>query len=748
MRQVLRILDSGKDRKGVSMLRKKLMGRAALAMLAVLFAVVVAGCDTTNGPDKPGSPTALTGTVSIAKQTTAEDSDAYIKMGSTLKATVTSSNASTFNYQWQKRTGTGAFTNIGTNSDTYVIAEPVAALDYIKVVVTPTSADYTGSKESNAVQVRADRPEVTAVTISAEDDADMVTRGHGLQFYADVTGTGLLDEDQAVTWSVTAYRYSEFFDPPELSSGTTIDENGYLTVARNEDNGTLTVTATSVTDNTVTSSEIEITLIDPEPNTVIITGLSQFSAVEYLTLSVRSDFSDRDPVAQGYGSITNGSATFELRDSDWRPWDGSGSYWLMLEIGDSLYIYTNGADYNAVLAFNSKYTFTQAESTIAFNLFQEVQLGAGGHQLTITGLSGYDETDVSISVVTIPAVVEETVGIAYGYGTVYGGSVTITLINAADRISGWNAGGAYHIALQTYTGDDVAYLYTDGKTLEQLGISSFFDCYKADKYTFSGTSSSIAFDKFVPISHLIPVPGTIAVTITDLPGGAYSYMYLYKDGNWEAYGDGEIDDNTAVYNFSEEQWDGTGSYQIKIYLDGYYQYVYTGGAELEDLGIVSYDDVDANLPEYDFDANGLELSFSDFRLVDFSTEGQTITITGMDSLEGEMINVMINTNDWMDPSYEGNSEVSGGVLEAALSTWDGIGWDGTGSFKITLTVNEEGEWGPEPIAEYVYTGGAELEDLGIITMSDLYDDKLPLYDFGNGTTIDFDQFRDPSGLEW
>jgi uncharacterized repeat protein (TIGR02543 family) len=93
----------------------------------------------------------LTGTVTFARQPAGT-----IRIGNTVKATVTgSNNLATFKYQWQKSaTWSGTYTNIGTDSDTYVIsAIDVAADEFIKVVVT--AEGFTDSRESDSIVVQA-----------------------------------------------------------------------------------------------------------------------------------------------------------------------------------------------------------------------------------------------------------------------------------------------------------------------------------------------------------------------------------------------------------------------------------------------------------------------------------------------------------------------------------------------------------------------------------------------------------------
>jgi hypothetical protein len=68
---------------------------------------------------------------------------------------------------------------------------------------------------------------------------------------------------------------------------------------------------------------------------------------------------------------------------------------------------------------------------------------------------------------------------------------------------------------------------------------------------------------------------------------------------------------------------------------------------------------------------------------------------------------------------------------------DGTDWTGTGSFYIALTIDES--------SFYVYTNGAELGTLGILSVDDIA--KLPKYSFSSTeSTIPFGKFKDVSSL--
>lgn len=93
---------------------------------------------------------------------------------------------------------------------------------------------FSVSPLSNAVLFTTDTPAITSVTVSP--NTATVSRGANAQFAAVVERTGFAPV--AVNWTVTG----------SSSVTSTIDGNGLLTVATDEENTTLTVTATSTFD--------------------------------------------------------------------------------------------------------------------------------------------------------------------------------------------------------------------------------------------------------------------------------------------------------------------------------------------------------------------------------------------------------------------------------------------------------------------------------------------------------------------
>ena len=104
-----------------------------------------------------------------------------------------------------------------------------------------------------------DAPTVTNVSVSPETATVKV--GGTVQFTAEVSGTG--DYKKGVTWSVRG----------GISEGTTISEDGLLTVAEDETATELTVTATSVGDRTKSATAIvTVTQDEPEVHEIYIFG--------------------------------------------------------------------------------------------------------------------------------------------------------------------------------------------------------------------------------------------------------------------------------------------------------------------------------------------------------------------------------------------------------------------------------------------------------------------------------------------
>jgi uncharacterized protein YjdB len=189
-------------------------------------------------------------------------SNQSITRGRTLQfnASVTGTNNPNNTVTWRvssNAAGTGAVTpgtTINANGLLTVAANETATTLY---VIATSVAD--ASKSGN-VSVSVIIPTVTGVSVSPSGQS--ITRGGTLQFNASVTGTN--NPDNSVTWRVS----SNAAGTGVVTSGTTINANGLLTVAANETATTLYVIATSVAD-TSKSGNISVSVIIPT-----VTGVS------------------------------------------------------------------------------------------------------------------------------------------------------------------------------------------------------------------------------------------------------------------------------------------------------------------------------------------------------------------------------------------------------------------------------------------------------------------------------------------
>lgn len=116
------------------------------------------------------------------------------------------------------------------------------------------------------------------------------------------------------------------------------------------------------------------------------------------------------------------------------------------------------------------------------------------HKITITGLGGKTG---SCAILLYSYLDASANGVVAGWqGTVSSASVTASLQGLGG--GAWAGSGQYHILMQI--GNDV-FVYTNGQTLVQLGISNASDFYtKTPKYSITGSSTTIAFDKFIDVT--------------------------------------------------------------------------------------------------------------------------------------------------------------------------------------------------------------------------------------------------------
>jgi hypothetical protein len=111
---------------------------------------------------------------------------------------------------------------------------------------------------------------------------------------------------------------------------------------------------------------------------ITITGLTGKTGDVIIALSTTFGKGDDGIVAMGQGTICSNSVTVSLvRDAADNPWTGSGSYYMVMYIGDDGFVYSTGKTM-AQLGINSeadirtkmpKYNITSATSSIAFSEF-------------------------------------------------------------------------------------------------------------------------------------------------------------------------------------------------------------------------------------------------------------------------------------------------------------------------------------------------------------------------------------------
>ena len=144
------------------------------------------------------------------------------------------------------------------------------------------SGDNTFQMPAKDVTITAvfeqDTPVVTGVTVSP--DTASVQVGTTRQFNAVVTGEN--EPSQAVTWSVEGTE----------NPGTTISDDGLLTVAEDETAETLTVTATSVADGEFSgTAAVTVTAAPVETYTLTVnggTGSGEYEAGAQITVTANA----------------------------------------------------------------------------------------------------------------------------------------------------------------------------------------------------------------------------------------------------------------------------------------------------------------------------------------------------------------------------------------------------------------------------------------------------------------------------
>jgi hypothetical protein len=761
------------------MLRKKFIGRAAIAILAVLFAVVVTGCSTPNDTDNPSGPVALTGTVTI---------DGWITVNDTVIANVTGMNAGKAAriYKWQiSDTEDGTYTVIQDATEEGYTPVETDEGRWLQLVVSANG--YTGTKSSNKALVReegAEPPTINTVTVSPKTVT--VAKGGTVTFTADVDGTypsgdSLKDSDKGVIWSVNS----------EISSITT---DGELTVAANETAGTLTVTVKSAIDQTKTDTATVTVFTGSLVVTIpsyIKTGdtvTADHAAVEGVTYQWQTldDFYiDNFPPPTITNILAATAKSYTTVDADETQYIR-----VVAKIGTDEYpsniVYVRSADdpapvvteieistynddpaevtkgymlslYATLTGTNLDYpsdqivkwevnsttpgtyiddgtlyvSFAETASTLTVKATSlitpevygtlDVTVNAyDGKSLTVSTITGLDGKWATVRVFSTFDEGE----VAYGSEEILGGAVSFGLRSTSDYMS-WTGNGEHWITLEV--GHDL-YIFTNGQSLNATWASN-------PKYNFTNAHSDIAFNLFkkIPLGE-----GGYELTINGFDPSQNGEEVELDISDFETYdtvavGYGIIANGSVTVNLIDgadgiSGWTDGGNYGIKLALiDGWNweQYLYTDGDELDDLGITNSYDLD-NAPKYTFTGAGPgTIAFSKFKILEFPYIPPTvtpITITGMSDL-GEGTYVHIDLIDSYSSEYAPIQEDGSAVIDI----W---GWDGTGMYRIKLTT--EGDI-------YVYTNGQTLDDLDVTGWDDLYD-NLPYYNFDDGLEIAFSDF--------
>ena len=186
-------------------------------------------------------PATITG-VTVAPAT------ATVEAGKTQQFTATVIGTGDYNEKvtWTVSGNKSAGTTISTTGVLTVAADETAA------TLTVTATAVGDDAKSGTATVTVTQP-ATITGVTVEPDTATVEAGKTQKFTATVSGTG--NYDKSVTWTVSG----------SSNEGTTISEDGVLTVATDETEKELTVKATAKGDGT-TSATATVTVTRPDPD--------------------------------------------------------------------------------------------------------------------------------------------------------------------------------------------------------------------------------------------------------------------------------------------------------------------------------------------------------------------------------------------------------------------------------------------------------------------------------------------------
>jgi len=208
----------------------------------------------------------------------------------TFTATVEGDNNPDQTVTWSiKESGRSAKTTINSNGVLTVAGDET--LTSLTVVATST---VDTSKSGTALVIVAGTATVTAVTVSPATSS--ATQGGTKTFTAAVTGTN--NPRQTVTWSIVE---------SDKSAGTTINGNGVLTVALDEELPSLTVKATSTVDTSKSGTAV-VTVTSPSSITI-----DDINDLENRLLDLHLN----DTAHPYYTVIFSSKAAVDINSSEW-----------------------------------------------------------------------------------------------------------------------------------------------------------------------------------------------------------------------------------------------------------------------------------------------------------------------------------------------------------------------------------------------------------------------------------------------
>jgi len=221
------------------------------------------------------------------------------------------------------------------------------------------------------------------------------------------------------------------------------------------------------------------------PVAVSWSGLSANGTANTVTTTALTLTFDKNPAALAIGNITVTGATKGTLT-------GSGT---TRTLGISGITAAQGGNVTVVLTNPAGYTITPSSKTVPINKAD----GSGGvaKTITVTGLDGKSgEAFISL--------VQQSGTVAYGTTTIANNTATISLKVYNPPLNpdvNWTGTGSYWLMFGI---GNVQYAYTNGQTLQQLGVTSSSEApsQKFPQYTIDSATSEITFSKFADLSVL------------------------------------------------------------------------------------------------------------------------------------------------------------------------------------------------------------------------------------------------------